>query len=398
MVPWKEKTVEAERAAFVLASQKREKSFSALCREYGISRPTGYKWLHRQAAGGGLSDRSRAPISRPRQIPEAMETVIVEHRQKEPALGAVKIHRILENEGYTNIPCPSTINAVLKRNGCISLEASRAATPYQRYEKEAPNMMWQADFKGHFQLGDGSRCHPLAIIDDHSRYCLNADAKPDERREGTKTSFQSTFQRFGLPEVLLCDNGNPWGTSQSTGYTLFEVWLMDLGILPIHIRPLHPQTQGKTERFNRSFKDERLRFYIPADMQDAQRQRLEYQEFYNHFRPHHALGLDVPAQHYQPSPRPFPDAIVPWEHDQGAVLAKVKSTGFVTYRGQGYFLSEAFAGHVLEIVPSHTDGVLNLVYRDFRIARIDLKERVVISKRCYRLVDDPRFTKLQNLS
>ncbi len=391
-MPWKEKTVEEQRGEFVKKAAMHEKSFSALCREFGISRPTGYKWLRRQAAGEGLQDRSRAPGKRPGKTAAAMEAVILEHRRKEPALGAVKIRRMLENEGYESIPCASTINAVLKRNGCISLEASRAATPYQRFEKAAPNVMWQADFKGHFQLEDGSRCHPLSIIDDHSRFCLNADAKPDERGEGTKSSFIHAFQHFGLPEILLCDNGNPWGTSQSTGYTQFELWLMDLGILPVHIRPLHPQTQGKTERFNRSYKDERLRFYTPKNMEDAQRQRLEYREFYNQRRPHHALGLDVPAQHYEPSCRPYPDKIVPWEYAPGVRLAKVKATGYVTYQGQGYFLSEAFAGRLLALVPSHVDGFLNLIYRDFRIARIDLRERAFVSKRCYRLSDDPRFT------
>jgi transposase InsO family protein len=271
--------VEKNRAEFVKRALAHEKSKSALCREYGISRPTGDKWIARGQSGDGFRDRSRAPFHTANKIQAETEAIIVAARKKEPAVGAAKIHRMLENKGYKELPCISTINAVLKRNNLITEEASQAATPIKRFEKEFPNIMWQADFKGNFAMGNGERCHPLSVIDDHSRFCLCADAKSNERREGVIESFQRIFQEYGLPHILLCDNGNPWGTSQSTGYTLFEVWLMEQGILTIHIRPRHPQTQGKTERFNRSYKDERRKFYVPFDLADADRQRAEYRQF-----------------------------------------------------------------------------------------------------------------------
>lgn len=393
-MPWKERTVEMNRAEFVKRALAKEKSKSALCLEYGISRPTGDKWIKRFLEGEGFEDRSKAPFHTANKIKEETEALIVEARIKEPAIGAMKIHRMLQNKGKVDLPCVSTINAVLKRNNLITQEASQAATPYKRFEKEAPNIMWQADFKGNFAMGNGNRCHPLSVIDDHSRFCLCADAKPNEKREGVEESFRRTFKEYGMPKTLLCDNGNPWGTSQSTGYTQFEVWLMELGILTIHIRPWHPQTQGKAERFNRSFKDERLKFYVPYDLTDANRQCAEYRDFYNNERPHHALNLDVPVQHYKPSKRAFTGKIADWEYGQEYELRKIKGTGFITYENQGYFFSEAFKGKTIATKPSSIDGYLNLYYRQFRVGRIDLKERTIVSRKCYLIKEDPHETNL----
>jgi hypothetical protein len=196
-----------------------------------------------------------------------------------------------------------------------------------------------------------------------------------------------------MPNILLCDNGNPWGASQSGGITRFEVWLMELGILPIHIKARHPQTQGKIERFNGSFKQERLNFYIPTDMSDAQRQRLEYRDFYNTERPHHALNLDTPTQHYAPSGRIYTDKIAQWEYEDGAELRNIKSSGYLTYKGQGYFLSESLGGLTVAAKPSSIDGFVNVFYRQFRVARINLKENSVVSRRIYLRENDPRLNK-----
>jgi len=389
-MPFEGKTVEMNREEFVKRVLAKEKSKSALCREYGISRPTGDKWIKRYLSDEGLSDKSKAPFYTPNKTPADIEKIIINARNKEPALGAIKIARILKNEGYNEIPCASTINTILKRNNMITKEASLAATPHKRFEKEAPNIMWQADFKGHYAAQNGIRCHPLSLLDDHSRYALCGDVLENERLKDTKSSFQKAFKTYGLPKILLCDNGNPWGNSQTTGFTKFEVWLMELGILTIHIRAKHPQTQGKTERFNRSFKDERLKFYTPLDIEDANAQRLEYLDFYNNHRPHHALDLDVPAAHYQSSDTPFPEKIEDWEYSSDHELRKIKESGYLTISGQGYFLSEAFGGKTLAIKPSSIDGCINLFYRQFKVARISLKERAVISRRIYLIHDDPR--------
>lgn len=390
MMPWRYKTVSQTRKEFVERVLRKEKSKSALCREYGISRPTGDKWINRYLKGESLEDRSKRPFKTANKINEDVESLIVNQRREEPAIGAVKIHKMLTDEGICNLPSVSTINNVLHRNGLITKEASQAATPYKRFEKETPNEMWQADFKGHYRMQNGLRCHPLSIIDDCTRYCLCADAKENERLESTYASFEAVFRQFGLPKVLLCDNGNPWGASQSTAITRFEVRLMELGILTIHIRAVHPQTQGKVERFNRSFKDERLRFHTPKDIIEAQEQRLEYMNFYNNKRPHFALNLDTPVKHYKYSEIKYPENIERWDYPYGTDIHKVKSSGYISFQGQGYFLSEGLANKEIGILPSDDDGVFNVIFRQFRVAKIDTINHVITSRRVFALHNDPR--------
>jgi len=392
-MPFVKETVEMNREKFVKEAISKTKSFAALCREYNISRPTGYLWLGRYNEGEGFHDKSHAPFNTPNKTSEEMESLIIDARSKEPAIGAAKIKKMLENNGHIDIPCMSTVNAILKRNNLISKEASLAATPNKRFEKEEPNIMWQCDFKGHYGLLDGTRCHPLSVLDDRSRYCTCADAKGNERHDGVKGSFINCYRRYGMPIILLCDNGNPWGASQSGGVTKFEVWMMELGVLTIHIRARHPQTQGKVERFNGSFKSERLKFYTPFDLPDANRQRLEYMRFYNNERPHHALNMDTPAQHYSPSTREYPETIGEWEYGGEYALRRIKSSGYLTIGGQGYFLSEAYAGKTIAVKPSLVDGVVNLYFRQFKIGKLSLKENAVISRKIYLIEGDPR-TKL----
>ena len=368
----------------------REKSKAALCREYGISRPTGDKWLERYQNGESMSDRSRAPKTIPSRIDAELESEIVALRRKYPALGAVKLRRIMSNEGREDLPCAKTINNIFHRNGLIEKTASLAATPHERFEKSAPNEMWQADFKGHFAMQDGYRCHPLNILDDHSRFNLCVEALRGETFEDVKPVMERLFREYGLPFSLLCDNGNPWGTAQSLGYTRFEVWLMELGILTLHGRIRHPQTQGKEERFNGSFTRECLKLHQIRDFSHAQQVFDEYRTFYNELRPHFALQLDVPQKHYQPSDKRMPEQIEPWEYGPEYKLCKVKETGYFNYNGQGYFLSEAFGGRYIAVRESHLPGQITLVFRQFKVGRIDLNSRVYTLKRAYLLNGDPR--------
>lgn len=389
-MPWEERNVSQMREEFVRRVLAGEASKSSLCREYGISRPTGDKWLKRYQMGEPLDDRRRSPTRSPGKTAPEQEELVVEYRKAHPAIGAKKIRRILENQGNDDLPCVSTINRILKRNGLITKQDSFASTPFQRFEKGQPNEMWQADYKGHFRMGDGQRCHPLNIIDDCSRYNLCCQAQRTETLEEIRPVMIRLFREYGLPFSFLCDNGNPWGTAQSTGFSRFEVWLMELGILTLHGHPRHPQTQGKGESFNRSMTKELLAHTHIADLADAQRQFDRYRTFYNEERPHHALDLDTPSQRYIPSPRPYPERISPWEYPQGCELRKVRVTGFFNYGGQGYFLSEAFGGKEIAVRPSHIHGCVSLFFRQFRIARIDVEKRVFTFRRAYLIHGDPR--------
>ena len=387
-MPWEKRTVERQRIEFVEEVLRGELSKSELCRRYGISRKTGDKWLNRSKAGETLADRSHAPFNSPNKTLPEIEEAVLAKRRKHPAWGPRKLHRALEREGEIKAPAPSTIADILKRNGYISIEASQAAKPYKRFQKASSNEMWQVDFKGHFAMQDGNRCHPLTMIDDCSRFSLCVDAKENERRDGVTESFTRVFLTYGLPDALLGDNGNPWGSSQSTGYTLFEIWLMDLGILPIHGRPFHPQTQGKEERFNKTLVAEVLKIFDIINMQDAQMRFDAFRDCYNNERPHEALGLDVPADHYTPSIRAFPSKIREWAYPSCFVMRKIKSSGYITYGNQGYYLSESFGGYTLGVRESRIDGCINIYYRQFRIARIDLREKAIISRKIYRADGD----------
>lgn len=391
VMPWKESSKAMMRKEFVETVLSKQLTKSQACRAFGISRPTGDKWIGRFIQGESMKDRNRAPFHVANRIAPEVEQALVEYRKRYAALGAVKIRRMLEDEHFENLPSASTINAVFKRNGLISKEASQAATPHQRFEKAVPNEMWQADFKGSFEMLNGKRCHPLNIIDDCSRFNLCCDPKPDETLLSVKPSVARIFREYGLPRIFLCDNGNPWGVAQSTGFTHFEVWLMDLGVLTIHGRSLHPQTQGKQERFNGSLKQECLKYAQIVDIEDAARQLAAYRDFYNNKRPHHALGLDTPASHYVASERKFPDKIDSWEYPSGYELRRIKDSGYFTYRGQGYFLSEALGGRVVAVRESSVKGCITLHYRQFKIASIDVDRRVFRFKKIYLTDADPRF-------
>jgi transposase InsO family protein len=321
-----------------------------------------------------------------------MEALIVAEREKHPAQGAKKIRRMLENEGIEGLPSRSTINEIFRRNGLIAAQASAAATPYLRFEKESPNDMLQMDFKGHFAMKDGKRSHPLTILDDCTRFCLCLDHHEHETFEAVHQSLRRVFEEYGLPQSILCDNGNPWGTAQSVGYTRLELWLMQLGILPKHGRVRHPQTQGKDERFNGTVKNELLKYTDIADGAHAQKKFAEFREFYNNVRPHHALNLDVPASRYEPSKRRLPKSIEPWDYVKGFECRNVKSSGYMSFRGQGYFLSEALGEETVGIRETGKDAEFDIFYRQFRIALLNADERTITSRRI-RLPEEPAAEK-----
>ena len=390
-MPWKEQRLETMREEFVKRILSCEKSKRKLCEEYGISRPTGDKWIARYLAGESLRDLKKAPKTLPNKTDPEIEKIIVEYRKKYPAIGAVKLHRIMGNDNYTDLPSPRTFNEIFKRNGLITREASTAATHYQRFEKSYPNEMWQADFKGNFKMENGIRCHPLNIIDDYSRMNLCCEPLLSETFSEVKPHIERLFSTYGLPFSFLCDNGNPWGTSQSTGFTNFEVWLMELGVLTLHGRFIHPQTQGKEERFNGSFTRECLKYHKIKDQTDASKIFEEYRDFYNNIRPHMSLNLEVPSSRYTPSTRKYSSKISEWEYTDDLKVHKVKATGYITIRGQGYFLSEAFGNKEIAFRESSKGAhLINLYFRQFRIGQIDIEKRVFTFKRAYLIQNDPR--------
>jgi transposase InsO family protein len=360
-----------------------EKNISQICREYEITRKTGYKWLERARAGERLSNKRRGPPVPGNKTAESTENLIVDARFAHPAWGARKLKKHLENQGFEGLPAQSTICEILKRNGLVSPEDSASHTPHVRFEKAYPNQMWQTDFKGDFGLLNEQRCHALTALDDHSRYALCLEAKDNQRFEGVHASFLRLFNEHGLPESILCDNGSPWGDNKSGSITQFDVWMMLLDILPIHIRPYRPQTQGKEERFHRTLKEEVLKRQAFADIPCVQKRFDQWRNEYNHERPHHALDLNTPGSRYRPSPRSLPKTLQYPEYDMGKNLRRVNYKGYIVVNRHRYYLTEALAGKLLEIKPLAGDDIA-LCFGRFRVAVINLDERIYTSRRIYR--------------
>ena len=230
-----------------------ERAGRELCRRFGISAPTGYRWLQRYLDAGrdGLEDRSRRPQHSPNQTSPKLEAAVLARRRQHPSWGGRKLAARLRALGHEPVPAPSTITEILRRHGL--LDPARAGQPraHQRFEHDAPNQLWQMDFQGPRPCGAG-RCHPLTVLDDHSRYSLVLAACGDERTATVSARLSGSFRRYGLPEVLLVDNGPPWGGGAARHHTPLTVWLLRLGVRVVHSRPRHPQTLGKDERFHRT--------------------------------------------------------------------------------------------------------------------------------------------------
>ena len=310
---WKESDRVSERGDFVRLASLGGCSFSELCRRFGISRKTGYKWRKRYLAEGdsGLHDRSRRPSRSPGRTPSELEQAIVELRDEHPAWGGRKLRAVLLKRGYDS-PSASTITAILRRHGRVNPADSRKHQRWKRFERPEPNELWQMDFKGEFKVCS-DWCYPLTIIDDHSRYSLALEACVNQRRETVIDRLRRVFSTYGIPRAIYVDNGNPWGTPhRGFPHTRTSVWLLRHDIQVIHGKPHHPQGRGKLERFHRTLDQEVLQGRNFATFSDVQSAFDPWRTIYNHERPHQALKMTVPAQRYSPSrlglPAPFRNA------------------------------------------------------------------------------------------
>lgn len=368
-MPWREQSVMSERGAFVGRATAAGANRRALCREFGISPQTGYRWLARAAAGLDLADRTHRPHASPGQTPPGMEAAVLTLRAEFPTWGGRKIARRLRDLGVAGVPSPSTVTAILRRHDLLS---GRTGQPraFTRFEHEAPNDLWQMDFKGHVPCGDG-RCHPLTVLDDHSRFNVVLQACPDERTETVQAALTLAFREYGLPRRVATDNGAPWGDRAGSPYTPLGVWLMRLGIAVSHSRPYHPQTLGKDERFHRTLKADVLHTAFP-DLVTCQRDFDRWRPVYNGVRPHEALGLAVPASRYRPSERPYPDLLPDLQYGAGDLVRKVQAKGEVHLLGWTVALPKAFRGYHLGFRPT-SDGCFDIYFGTIRLAEADLR-------------------------
>jgi len=338
-MPWKTMDVREQRVRFVVAASRKEQSLTALCQEFGISRPTGYLWLSRYQRAGlsGIAERSRRPLRSPEQTASELEEEVAALRGCYPDWGARKLQVLLRRQGIAL--ARSTIHRILLRRGLIPQGRSPGLAS-QRFERGAPNELWQMDFKAPLCVAE--RVGPLSVLDDHSRYLLVLHTVADNCAESVREHLQRAFLQYGVPEGMLMDHGIPWWSGRSPhGFTKLSLWLMKQGIALHWGRIRHPQTQGKVERFHGELQRALQRRPPRGDLQSW---LDEFRWEHNYVRPHEALGMQTPETRWRRSERPY-DANPPaWEYPVGSWVLKVDCEGKITLKGANWLISRALSG------------------------------------------------------
>lgn len=372
-MPWQETDAMEQRRIFVAQAldPTRRRNMTQLCKQYGVSPKTGYKWLQRYEQASSLTELrelSRRPKRSPRRTADDVEARVVELRERFP-YGGVILERRLE-ELYQIQLDRRTIDRIIKRRGLIRPEKTRPPA-VGRFERSQPNDLAQVDFKGEYPI-QGGYCFPLVILDDHSRFLLGLFALLGTALEPVKRCFIRVFEEYGLPNEIVMDHGVPWWNNRNGwGLTRLSVWLIQLGITLIYGRVGHPQTRGKTERLNRTM-DETLRHWgLPSDSVGYERALAQYRHHYNHERPHSALGYAVPASRYTPSGRVYRPEPAAWDYPAGADVRRLNPAGLVSWNGRRFFVCEALAGEWVWCQPFE-DRVL-VTFRHMHVREINLR-------------------------
>jgi transposase InsO family protein len=378
-MPWKECSVMEERMRFVVRLLDGE-PMSELCREFGISRKTGYKIFNRYQHHGldALTDRSRRPVRYANQLPEPVERMIVRAKQDKPHWGARKIRELLVRRlaGDVRIPAKSTIHAVLDRHGLVQrMRRRKRATGTPLSPGTKPNDLWCVDFKGEFKLGNGRYCYPLTVTDHASRYLLLCEELESVREDLAFPAFEQLFKERGLPGAIRSDNGVPFASPNGL-YNLsrLAVWWLRLGIEIERIKPGRPQQNGRHERMHLTLKKEATR---PAGANFLQ-QQAKFDAFtaeFNKERPHEALGMKVPADSYQPSARDYhglPELTYPL-HDKDVI---VTSCGRICMHRKKINISTVLAGQRLGI-KEIDEGIWLVSFMHYDLGYIDLEQKTL---------------------
>jgi transposase InsO family protein len=384
-VPWKESCRMEERMKFVARLRGGER-MTDLCREFGISRKTGYKFVERfeRYSVVGLADQRRAPARIPHRTSPEIAGLLIALRKKHPTWGPKKLRaQLLRLHPGVGVPAASTIGDLLKRSGLIAAERRRHR-PLVAYSPlchaQAPNDVWCVDFKGQFRLGNRKYCYPLTITDAYSRMLLACEGLDNTRSVGAQHGFEETFRTYGLPMAIRSDNGTPFASQGLAGLSQLSVWWLRLGIRLERIEPASPQQNGRHERMHRTLKAETTR-PAGANMLQQQERFERFKELYNKERPHEALGQRPPAEFYQSSGRPFPEKLKDPEYPLHDLVVRVRPSGHIYIPGSGrnpghQFFSIALAGQTVGLREIDDDTWL-VSFLDYDLAILDLAARKV---------------------
>jgi transposase InsO family protein len=366
-----------ERFRFVLRLLEGE-DMSSVCREFGISRKTGYKIFERYKDDGleSLSDRSRRPVRYANQLPEQIETAIVQFKKEKPHWGARKIREMLVRRipNDVRIPAVSTIHAVLDRHGLVNpMKARRTGTALSA--GEFPNDLWCVDFKGEFMLGNKRYCYPLTVTDYVSRYLLLCEALESTKEQPAMRAFERLFKDRGLPAAIRSDNGVPFASPNALfNLSKLSVWWLRLGISIERIKPGNPQQNGRHERMHLTLKKEATR---PPGANSLQQQAKfdKFSEEYNDERPHESLGMKLPVECYLSSPRRY-DGLPELEYPFHDKTALVTSCGRICMHNKKVNLSQVFAGQMLGLKEVE-DNVWLVSFMKYDLGYVDLEEKTL---------------------
>ena len=384
-MPWEETNTMTERMKFISDFENGEETLAELCRQYGIQRRIGYKWLKRfdELGPAGLSDRARAPRTHPNQTPDKMVRRILKVRGDHPLWGPAKIEAKLAMQyPHDKPPVASTIGEILKHEGLTRPRKKRRRTPLHDKplaHAEASNDVLSMDFKGWFCTADGERIDPLTVVDNYSRYALCCQALDKCDGDHVQAVLARMFREYGLPRAMRSDNGAPFASHAIAGLSRLSVWLIKLGITVERIPPATPSANGRQERFHLT-----LQQHTAEPPQATRRaQQREFRRFcheYNEERPHQALGQRTPASVYRPSLREYPARLPAVEYPTAYERRKVGKIGEIYWRGNRLFVSEVLTGEQVGL-EAIDDGIYRVWFGPLELGRFDERKRKILPRR-----------------
>jgi transposase InsO family protein len=353
---WKETCLMDEKIKFIAMAKSGIYSFVSVCRQFDISRKTGYELLARYEAGGerALVPRSRAPHSHPNAIDDALARKLLHIKTTYTRFGPRKVRDFLVMTGHRGVlPASSTIGELFKRHNLVRPRGKRRARSAPSSEPlrhaTAPNVVWSADFKGQFRLRNGRWCYPLTLSDNASRYLLVCEGLAHPSEAAVWPHFERAFREYGLPLALRTDNGSPFASVALGGLTRLSVWLLKLGIALERIAPGRPDQNGRHERMHRTLKDHLEP--VQRNLAAQQRSLDWFQQHYNEQRPHDALAGVAPAMRHRLSPRAYPQRVSTPEYDSSIEVRRVRSNGYIKWHGKFVYVSEALVGEPIGLKP-----------------------------------------------
>jgi transposase InsO family protein len=350
-----------ERMRFVDAVVENTETFAAVCRRFGVSRKTGYKWLDRYHAEGieGLRDQSRAPLHHAQAMTARIADLCLAVRRAHPTWGPVKVKAWLEqHRPQIEWPAASSIGALFDREGLTVKRVVRRRSPPSSVpfgQCTTANDIWCMDFKGWFVTGDGKRCEPMTLSDAYSRYLLRCQSLARNDGDHVWPVLDAAFREFGLPLRLRSDNGSPFASTGAGGLSQLSVKVIKAGVLPERIKPGKPQQNGRLERFHLTLQQDTAS--PPAPTLRAQLERFRsFQHVYNEERPHQALGNEVPAVRYAASPRRFDGILREPEYSADHEVRRVRHGGEIRWQGGTIYITAALAGEPVGLLEDDDGG------------------------------------------